>query len=195
MEEEHEANLAADIQRTLTAMSDLIHTQMAPVAERTGKSQHALLIKRYREILYDCTTDFKKTSTAVARRRETLELFRNANGTKDGSSSTTTTTSSASTTTERDPAMEQLLRERGAIGNSIKSASSVLGQASEIHETLRSQGQSLRSVGGKTVAIAAHVPGLNQLIDRIRRRRGRDDMIVSGVIAFCILFTLWYVLG
>ena len=37
--------------------------------------------------------------------------------------------------------------------------------------------------------------GVNQLIDKIRKKRNKDDIIVSGVIAFCILFTLWYVLG
>ena len=95
---------------------------------------------------------------------------------------------------QRDPAMEQLLRERNAIGNSLNSAKSVLGQASEVRSALASQGSALRGVGGKVKLIASHVPGLNSLIENIRRKRGRDDAIVSGVIAFCILFTLWYVL-
>lgn len=94
-----------------------------------------------------------------------------------------------------DPAMEQLLRERNAIGNSMKSATSVLGQASEIRNELRNQGMALRGVGNRVLVMAGQIPGLNGLIDNIRRRRGRDDMVVSGTIAACILFTFWYVLG
>jgi len=91
--------------------------------------------------------------------------------------------------------MEQLLRERNAIGNSLKSASSVLNQASDIRNELRNQGKALRGAGTKVLNMAGRIPGLNGLIDNIRRRRGRDDMVVSGTIAVCILFTLWYVLG
>ena len=184
---EEEATLAADINRTISSMTDLIERRMKPCAERTGKSQHTLLVKRYREILFDCSADFKKTSAAVARKREQAELFRGANtgggmggnGGGDG----------------HDEGMEHLLRERNAIGNSMKAADAVLGQAAEVQSELRSQGASLRGIQGTMLAIAGNVPGLNVLIEKIRKKRNQDDMIVSGVIAFCILFTLWYVLG
>jgi hypothetical protein len=32
-------------------------------------------------------------------------------------------------------------------------------------------------------------------VEQIRRRRSRDDYIVAGVIASCVLITLWYVFG
>ena len=177
---EEETALAAEIQRTLTTLSDLINTQMAPLAESNQKSQQLLLVKRYREILFDSTADFQKVGAGISRRREAEELFAGRDMSDKGE--------------QRDPAMEQLLRERNAIGNSLNSAKSVLGQASEVRSALASQGSALRGVGGKVKLIASHVPGLNSLIENIRRKRGRDDAIVSGVIAFCILFTLWYVL-
>jgi Golgi SNAP receptor complex protein 1 len=157
---------------------------MAPIAESNQKSQHLLLVKRYREILFDSTADFKKVGAGISRRREAEELFagRNNNNNVNGHGAD-----------ERDPAMEQLLRERNAIGNSLNSAKSVLGQASEVRSALSNQGNALRGVGGKIKLIASNVPGLNSLIENIRRKRGRDDAIVSSVIAFCVLFTLWYV--
>jgi len=180
---DEETALASDIQRTLTTLSDLINTQMAPIAESNQKSQHLLLVKRYREILFDSTADFQKVGAGIARRRDAEELFagRTTNGIGSGGAD------------ERDPAMEQLLRERNAIGNSLNSAKSVLGQASEVRSALSNQGNALRGVGGKIKFIASNVPGLNSLIENIRRKRGRDDAIVSSVIAFCILFTLWYI--
>jgi len=175
-----ETLLANEINRTLGQLNDLINTKMAPAAEKSNKAQHSLLVKRYREILFDSTNDFKKTSAAINRKRESMELFSGA---------------SQNGMQVEDPAMEQLLRERNAIGNSLKSASSVLNQASDIRNELRNQGMALRGVGSKVLNMAGKIPGLNGLIDNIRRRRGRDDMCVSGTIAACILFTLWYVLG
>ena len=52
--DEEEATLSKDIHRTMSTMTDLLNTKMAPAAERTGRSQHLLLVKRYREILFDC---------------------------------------------------------------------------------------------------------------------------------------------
>ena len=187
---EEEAALAADINRTISSMTDLIERRMMPCAERTGRSQHTLLVKRYREILFDCSADFKKTSAAVARKREQAELFRGANTGGGGGNG-----GGGGSNGGRDEGMEHLLRERSAIGNSLRAADDVLGQAAEVQSELRTQGSSLRGAQGTMLAIAANVPGVNQLIDKIRKKRNKDDIILSGVIAFCILFTLWYVLG
>lgn len=175
-----EKNLANEINRTLSALNELINTKMAPAAEKSNRAQHVLLVKRYREILFDSTNDFKKTSGSIHRKRESMELF--AGASSDGANT-------------EDPAMEQLLRERNAIGNSIQSASNVLGQASEIRNELRNQGLALRGVGNRVLVMAGQIPGVNGLIDNIRRRRSKDDMVVSATIAACILFTLWYMLG
>ena len=167
----------------MSTMTELINTKMAPAADRTGRSQHLLLVKRYREILFDCGADFNKTSAAVARRREAKELFRGASS------------AASSAGGGPNPEMEQLLRERNAIDNSMKSANSVLNQAASVRSELRSQGASLRGVSGTMATIAGNIPGLNGLIDKIRKKRQQDDRVVSGVVAACILFTLWYLFG
>lgn len=178
--DEEEALLSKDIHRAMSTMSELINARMAPTAERTGRSQHSLLVKRYREILFDCGADFSKTSAAVARRREARELFRGASY-REGEGG--------------DGGMEHLLRERNAIDNSMKSAAGVLNQAASVRTELRMQGTSLRGVTGMMAQIAGNIPGLNGLIDKIRKKRQQDDRVVSGVVAACILFTLWYIFG
>jgi golgi SNAP receptor complex member 1 len=180
---EEEAKLRNDIQRTLSSLSDLIQTKLAPAAERSGKSQHQLLVKRYREILFDLTGDFQKTSALFTRKKEQLELFAGANTSAQGNAN------------EQDEAMQHLMRERNHIMNSIDASAAVIHQAAEIHSDLRSQGMSLRGVQGTILRITSNIPGLNRLVETIRRRRSRDDMILSGVIASCILFTLWYIFG
>lgn len=180
--EEEESFLRSDISRTISQMSDLVNVKMSNAAERTGKSQHSQLVKRYREILFDCSADFKKTSATISRRRDQMELF-NQRG-KDRNALQTDSNVSAT---------DQLLRERNAIGSSLSATRNILGQAEEIRGDLRNQGSSLRGAHGSVMNIANQVPGLNSLMDNIRRKRNRDDIIVSGVIAMCILFTLWYV--
>lgn len=178
--EEEESLLSNDITRTISAMSDLVNNRMAPASERTGRSQHTLLVKRYREILFDCSTDYQKTSAAVMRRREAMELFAGANTSGENGEG-------------EDPDMEHLLRERNAIGSSLRMTSNMINQAEEVSRDLRFQGSSLTSVHGIVGRIAANVPGINHLVDVIKRKRSRDDMILSCVVAACILFILWYV--
>jgi len=114
-DEQQESNLASDINRTISLMSDLINTKMAPLAESTNNTQHSLVVKRYREILFDCTADFKKMSAAVSRRREAQELF---HGFDDNNIDSIDEESNINRGV--DSTMEQLLRERNAIGNSFK---------------------------------------------------------------------------
>ena len=182
--DEEEAALSTDIRRTMSSMTELINTRMAPAAERTGRPQHSLLVKRYREILFDCNADYSKTSAAVARRREARELFRGA-----------TTAGGGGGGGGGDASTEQLLRERNAIDNSMKSANSVLSQAASVRSELRTQGASLRGVTGTMARIAGNVPGLNGLISMIQKKRQQDDRVVGGVVAACILFTMWYLFG
>jgi Golgi SNAP receptor complex protein 1 len=165
----------------MSSMAELINTRMAPAAERTGRSQHSLLVKRYREILFDCNADYSKTSAAVARRREARELFRGSATAAGGGGG--------------DASTEQLLRERNAIDSSMKSANSVLSQAASVRSELRTQGASLRGVTGTMARIAGNVPGLNGLISMIQKKRQQDDRVVGGVVAACILFTMWYLFG
>jgi len=180
---EEESSLRMDIQRTLSTLQELLQTQLSPAAERSGKSQHALLVKRYREILFDLSGDFQKTSGLLQKKRATMELFAGAREKNAGSAE------------EDDPAMQHLLRERNHIANSLSQSSQILHQASDIHADLRNQGMSLRGVGGVLGRMTSNIPGLNRLVENIRRKKARDDLIVSVVIALCIVFTLWYILG
>jgi Golgi SNAP receptor complex protein 1 len=177
---EDEATLRHDIQRTLTTLQDLITTQLQPASERAGSQNATLLVKRYREILFDLSGDFEKSRQSHVRKQERAKLMEGAR---------------SSSTEQVDPAMEHLLRERNHIHNSLNSASAVVAQASEVRSDLRNQGLSLGRVQSTMGRIMGNIPGINTLVENIRRKRSKDDMIVAGVIASCILFTLWYLFG
>lgn len=182
---EDEATLRHDIQRTHTLLQDLVLTQLQPAAEKVGSQSASLLVKRYREILFDLSGDFEKSRQAHQRKQERAKLMAGARTSLDAGNGDGT----------HDPAMDHLLRERGHIGNSMNAAASVINQASEIRSDLRSQGMSLQSVQSTVGNIMGNIPSINTVVERIRRKRSKDDMIVAGVIASCILFTLWYLFG
>jgi|NOAtaT_6_FD_contig_91_612575_length_1741_multi_3_in_0_out_0_1 Golgi SNAP receptor complex protein 1 len=181
-----ETSLSNDIDRLLSSFSDL-QASMTTAANQTGKSQHSILVKRYREILFDFQSDYNKVKHAIQRRKETMELFSMA-----GKGSTSLGVSSGSAA---DSDMEHLLRERNSIQSSMNMTTNILGQADDIHADLRNQRRTLTGVGGTVLGIAQAVPGLNKLIENIRKKRNQDDKIVMAVIASCILFTLWYLFG
>ena len=172
-----EEKLRHDIQRTMQSLQDLITTQLSLAADRAGAPNAALLVKRYREILFDLSGDFEKARQAHVRKQERAKLM-------DGART--------SSNQFDDPAMELLMRERNHINNSMNAASSVIAQASEVRSDLKMQGMSLGRVQNVMGMIASNIPGLNTLVDKIRRKKTMDDKIVAGVIASCILFTLWY---
>jgi Golgi SNAP receptor complex protein 1 len=182
-EEEH---LSKEISRLLSSFTELLNTRMSPASERTGRSQHALLVKRYREILFDCGSDYYKTMEVVRRKKEARELMRGA---------VTNGAAGAGGGGGEGDGMEHLLRERSSIDASLNSTNAILSQASSVRNELRTQGQNLRGISGTMSVIAGHVPGLNGLIDKIKKKRMQDDRVVSGVVAGCILFTLWYLFG
>jgi len=171
------ASLQQEIQRLFGQLHDLIHGRLIHAA--TTPSQRAVG-NRYRDILQDLRTDYDKSLTVLQRAKERHELLAGAStGSDDG----------------QDAGLESLLRERNHIHNSINVAASVLGQAESVRQDLRWQGRSLRSAGSVLTQMVSNIPGLDHLVEQIRRRRSRDDQIVAGVIASCIVFTLWYLLG
>eukprot|EP00980_Cylindrotheca_fusiformis_P002471 scaffold584_cov132-Cylindrotheca_fusiformis.AAC.24 len=169
---EDEATLRHDIQRTLTNMQDLITTKLQPAAERSKSQNSSLLIKRYREILFDLTGDFEKSRLAHVRKQERAKLMEGArtNGQDD-----------------EDPATAHLMREGRHIGNSLNAASQVISEATEIRSDLRNQGLSLGRVQSTMGTIASNIPGLNTLVDKIKRKRSKDDKILAGFLAESIV--------
>ena len=137
--------------------------------------------QRCQDILQDLHSDYEKSNQLLRRTRERQELLAGASPESGGS--------------PNDVAMESLLRERNHIQSSMNVAANVISQAENIRQDLHWQGRSLRSTGTVMSQIASNIPGLNHLVDQIRRRRLQDDKVVAGVIATCIVFTLWYMFG
>eukprot|EP00639_Heterosigma_akashiwo_P029631 CAMPEP_0194687640 /NCGR_PEP_ID=MMETSP0295-20121207/16385_1 /TAXON_ID=39354 /ORGANISM="Heterosigma akashiwo, Strain CCMP2393" /LENGTH=236 /DNA_ID=CAMNT_0039576027 /DNA_START=119 /DNA_END=826 /DNA_ORIENTATION=- len=77
LDNHEEQSLAVDIEHLLSALSDC-NEKMNACVTAGSRTANSALLQRYREILFDYTTEFKNTSVAIQRKRESQELFRSA---------------------------------------------------------------------------------------------------------------------
>ncbi|MCL7045374.1 hypothetical protein MKW94_008060, partial [Papaver nudicaule] len=86
----------------------------------------------------------------------------------------------------------QVLRERSAIHGSISHIDEVISQAQTTRSVLGSQRTLLGDVQGKVKQLSDKFPVIRGLLGAIRRKKSRDTLILSAVIAACTLFLIIY---
>lgn len=112
-----------------------------------GNSNQEALLKRYNEIYYDFTNEFKNTSVcidfrayfnirdwlcyclhqaAIKRKRESMELFQTSSRNSSSGSLGGARSDRDKNGNEIDPSMASLLRERSGISSSMKAIQEVM---------------------------------------------------------------------
>ncbi|KXZ44881.1 hypothetical protein GPECTOR_61g834 [Gonium pectorale] len=71
----------------------------------------------------------------------------------------------------------------------------LLSQASNVSGNLMQQRRVFEGIGDKLLAVGARFPVVNGLLNAIRRKKSKDTLVLSGVIAACVLFTIIYVMA
>jgi Golgi SNAP receptor complex protein 1 len=177
-----EQSLASEIERDLHELSECINGMRGSVAKDggalAGSGHQEVLIKRYHEIHFDYSTEFKNTSATVHRKRESMELFQSSKNLHMD---------------EQDSSVAKLLRERSSIQASMKSINDVISQAFETKNALLGQRNSLTGSASGLTGLAANVPTFNRLIDGIQRKKTRESIIVAVVIGLLACFLIWWV--
>ena len=87
-----------------------------------------------------------------------------------------------------------LTRERAMVASTSAALDGVIGQAQNIVSGLVDQRQLLGGVGKKLILSGSRIPLVNSILSAIRRKRSKDTLILSAVIAGCIVFCIVYVL-
>ncbi|CAH9127259.1 unnamed protein product [Cuscuta epithymum] len=149
-------------------------TSAAPTTSVTQK------LARHRDILHDFTQEFRRIKGNTHSMREHAELLSSV---RDDISEF-----KAGTMSPRN----QLLRERAAIHGSIAHIDDVISQAQTTRATLGSQRTLFGAVQGKVKQLGDAFPQIRGLIGSIRRKKSRDTLILSAVIAACTLFLIIY---
>lgn len=90
---------------------------------------------------------------------------------------------------------EALLADRDHIDASHRMIDEITATAQATRQAFFEDSATIRNINARMGRVAGQIPGINKLIAAIGTRRRRDQYIIAGVAAACILFLLWYMFG
>ncbi|KAL2511455.1 Golgi SNAP receptor complex member 1-2 [Abeliophyllum distichum] len=162
----------------LLDINDAMSRCAASAAPTTSVSQK---LARHRDILHEFTQEFRRIKGNIDSMSKHAELL----------SSVRDDISEYKASGSMSPKMH-LLRERAAIQGSISHIDDVISQAQATRAALGSQRALFGDVQGKVKLLGEKFPLIRGLIGSISRKRSRDALILSAVIAACMLFLIIY---
>jgi hypothetical protein len=144
------------------------------------------MLKRYHEVHFDYSSEFRKAAAVVHAKRESAQLFQGAS-----SSGSATGTGSGS---GEDTAVNRLLRERSGISSSLRGVNEVISQAMDAKEHLLGQRGLLGNSGAVLGGFVRSIPTLGKLVEGISSKKLRENAIVAVFCSVLVFFCLWWVL-
>lgn len=153
--------------------------EQASSTQVTASQQHAL--QRHREVLLDYERDYRRSRTNVQQARDRAGLLGSVRVDID------------SYKARYGNDTEALLAERSRLDNSHTMIDGTLDQAYATRADLSQQRSTLVDMTSRMTNTASQIPGLNNLIRLINRRRQRDRIIMGCVLGTCTVLLLMYI--
>lgn len=166
---------AGEIEGLLAALAAGNEAMGRAIGDSGGSRAHTLA--RHRDILRDYSQEFRRQSSVAGAARDRADLIGGA---------------SVPLSVAPGSGAGLLLRERGAVASSHAALDEVLGTAHGVASSLGQQRDVFEGTAGKLAGIGAAFPVVNTLLNAIRRKKNKDNLILGGVIAACIFFILVY---
>lgn len=174
-------SMEMEIQSLLEKLVDINDSMSRCAASAAPTTSVTQKLARHRDILHEFTQEFRRIKGNISSMREHAELL----------SSVRDDISEYKASGTMTPKV-QLLRERAAIHGSISHIDEVINQAQATRSVLGSQRALFGDVGGKVKQLSERFPVIRGLLGSIKRKRSRDTLILSAVIAACTLFLIIY---
>ncbi|GAB2272005.1 Golgi SNAP receptor complex member 1-2 [Dionaea muscipula] len=174
-------SMEMEIQSLLEKLLDVNDAMSRCAASAAPTTSVTQKLARHRDILHEFTQEFRRIKGNINSMREHAELL----------SSVRDEISEYKASGSMSPKM-QILRERAAIHGSITHIDDVINQAQTTRAALGSQRALFGDIGGKVKILSEKFPIIRGLLGSIKRRRSRDTLILSAVIAACTLFLIIY---
>lgn len=172
---------SADIEGLLQRLSDINDEMGSVIGGAADARSHTLA--RHRDILQEFTQEFRRLNSTLGAARDRAELLASSSEGVPLLSVQVQSTSGA------------LLRERANISSATNQVDEMLMQAQNISSSLIEQRRVFDNVSDKLLSIGARFPLVNGLLNAIRRRKSKDTIVLSLVIAVCTLLTIIYLIS
>jgi len=166
--------LREEVERGLQDLADA-NEALARVAATSAQAAQA---SRLRETHTELLRDFKRVATSIEQQYQHARLIPKARGKGSGGG--------------LDEAEEGLMRERNALNGSLSMVDEVIGTATASRDMLIGQRGTLAGVDSKVGGLNSVFPGINGLINKISDRKNTERLVLSGTVACCMAFTVWY---
>eukprot|EP00252_Welwitschia_mirabilis_P012353 TRINITY_DN2737_c0_g1_i1.p1 TRINITY_DN2737_c0_g1~~TRINITY_DN2737_c0_g1_i1.p1 ORF type:complete len:238 (-),score=57.25 TRINITY_DN2737_c0_g1_i1:28-741(-) len=174
-------SMEMEIQSLLERLLDINDAMSRCAAVATATTSVTQKLARHRDILHELTQEFKRTKGNITAMREHAELL----------TSVRNDISEYKASGSMSPA-PGLLRERAAIHGSSSQIETVISQAQATKSVLGSQRTVFSEIQGKVKHLSDRFPVIRGLLGAIHRKRSKDALILSAVIAGCTLFLIVY---
>ncbi|KAE8665782.1 Golgi SNAP receptor complex member 1-2 [Hibiscus syriacus] len=174
-------SMEIEIQSLLEKLLDINDAMSRCAASSAPTTSVTQKLARHRDILHEFTQEFRRIKGNINSMKEHAELL----------SSVRDDINESKASGSMSPRM-QLLRERAAIHGSIAHIDDVINQVHTTRAVLGSQRALFGDVQGKVKVLSDKFPVIRGLLGSIRRKRSRETLILSAVIAACTLFLIIY---
>lgn len=174
-------SMEIEIESLLEKLLDINDGMSRCAASAASTTSITQKLARHRDILHEYSQEFRRTKLNLSSLKEHAELL---NSVRDD-----ITESKASGS--MSPRMH-LLRERASIHGSIHQIDEVISQAQATRSVLGTQRAFFGDVQGKVKQLGDKFPMIRSLLGAIKRKRSKDTLILSAVIAACTLFLIIY---
>lgn len=182
------APLHTPTKQSLLSRLGHVNDRMASAGARGGAgAASAHTLARHRDILQEFSQEFRRVRSAVAAASEHARLLAGAHKRNDSFGA-----AGGGSGLSQSQIHQQLLRERSGLQSATNAADEVIGQAQSQAQALAQQRALLIDIDSKVGTVGGKMPVLGSIMQSIRRKKSRDQLILSAVVAVCILFTLIY---
>ena len=172
---------ASEIDALLRQLQGVNHGMAAETAGARGGDARAHTLARHRDILQEYTQEFRRLQALAGEARERAELF--------GSSAGTTPLLGIQV---QGGQAQALLRERGHLQSTSAALDGVVENAQNVAHALGQQRRVFEGMDGRLAALGQKFPALNGLLGAIRRKKSRDTLVLSSIVALGTVLLLLY---
>lgn len=154
-----------------------------------GGEARSYTLARHRDVLGEFTSEFKRVRDAVSTSRDRDALLGGASrGSRGRASASGLSTDGLSDTSQT----ELLMRERSTVHSSTSAVDDVIGAAQATAAALVSQRGIFGGIASNLSGVGSRFGVVHDVLAAIKRKRSKDTMVLSAVVAFCVAFTLIY---
>ena len=150
-----------------------------------GGEARSYTLARHRDVLGEFASEFKRVRDAVSTSRDRDALLGGRAATRGSGGGASDGMSDSSQT-------ELLMRERSTVHSSTSAVDDVIGAAQATAAALVSQRGIFGGIASNLSGVGSRFGVMHDVLAAIKRKRSKDTMVLSAVVAFCVAFTLIY---